>query len=197
MRKGERHTSKIETRLLPRRRLRHRPPNRQADVAEADDARDAHLQLGRPLHLHAPEHEERHDEQTGVGNDVPDVEADGEVDDVQADGFDVAAADFADVGVDGRVALEGGDEDGDEGADGQDDDEAAVDPQPAAGGEGGETHVEEEDGDFDGGDGDVEEAEGGGGDLFFGVGVRDLRSRFCWLSRGGGGGNRAHRLMVC
>ena len=142
------------------------PREGEAHVGETHDSDDAHLQLRRPRHLHPPEHHERDDQQQAVGQYVPGIEADYHVDERQACGLRAVHGDGADVCEDGRVAEEYGDEEGGEGADDEAGDEGAVEDHPGARGEGCEAHVEEEDGDFDGGDGDVEEGEGGDGYLW-------------------------------
>ena len=71
----------------------------------------------------------------------------------------VPTGDLPNVGIDRWVALEYGDEERDERADEEEGDEELVGDSPSAARKRGESHIKQNDGDFDERKGDVEQEE--------------------------------------
>lgn len=90
---------------------------------------------------------------------MPSVERYDEGDEVETFRLDVPAADLTDISCYGGIAVEHGNEEGDECTDGQECDHGPVGDHPTSGCESCEAHVEEDNGNFDKGDSDVKEGE--------------------------------------
>lgn len=80
---------------------------------------------------------------------MPGVETDDEADEAVTFRLDVPATNLADVSGDGRIAVEDGDEEGDDRADCQAYDDSPVSDHPGSGRKSCEAHVEEDDGNLD------------------------------------------------